>query len=114
MGGLLTDAAVAHMNVRGRVAVCGQISQYNLKEPELGPRWLFQTIIKRLRIEGFLIFDFAPAIPEALAQMAVWYKEGRFHYRETVAEGLENAPAAFIGMLTGRNTGKQLVKVSGL
>lgn len=114
VGGLMTDAAVAHMNVRGRVAVCGQISQYNLKEPELGPRWLFQTIIKRLRIEGFLIFDFAPAIPEALAQMAAWYKEGRFHYRETIAEGLENAPAAFIGMLTGRNTGKQLVKVSGL
>ncbi|MCW5963779.1 MAG: NADP-dependent oxidoreductase [Bryobacterales bacterium] len=112
--GLMTDAAVAHMNLRGRIAVCGQISQYNLKEPELGPRWLFQTIVKRLRIEGFLIPDFAPRIPEALAQMAAWYKEGRFQYRETIADGLENAPAAFIGMLTGRNTGKQLVKVTEL
>jgi len=114
VGGSVTDAVVAQMNLHGRVAVCGQISQYNLAEPELGPRWLFQTIIKRLRIEGFLIFDFTPRMPEALSQMATWYKEGRFHYRETIAEGLEQAPAAFIGMLTGRNTGKQLVKVSEL
>ncbi len=114
VGGAMTDAVVAHMNLRGRIAVCGQISQYNLQEAEMGPRWLFQTIAKRLRIEGFLIFDFAPQIPEALAQMAAWYREGRFQYRETIAEGLEQAPAAFIGMLTGRNLGKQLVKVSDL
>ncbi len=114
VGGAMTDAVVAQMNLRGRIAVCGQISQYNLKDPDLGPRWLFQTIIKRLRIEGFLIFDFAPQIPEALEQMAAWYKEGRFQYRETVAVGLENAPAAFIGMLTGHNLGKQLVRVSEL
>ena len=114
VGGTVTDAVVAHMNLRGRVAVCGQISQYNLSQPELGPRWLFQTIVKRLRIEGFLIFDFAPRIPEALERMAGWYREGRFRYRESVAEGLEQAPLAFIGMLTGKNTGKQLVKVSDL
>lgn len=114
VGGPVTDAVIAQMNLHGRVAVCGQISQYNLKEPELGPRWLFQTIVKRLRIEGFLVFDFAPQVPEALARMAAWYREGRFQYRETIAEGLEQAPAAFIGMLTGRNLGKQLVKVSEL
>jgi NADPH:quinone reductase len=114
VGGALTDAVVAHMRLRGRVAVCGQISQYNLAVPETGPRWLFQTIVKRLRIEGFLIFDFAPLIPEALAQMAEWYRDGRFRYRETVADGLEQAPVAFIGMLTGANLGKQLVRVSEL
>ena len=112
VGGPVTDAVVAQMNLRGRIAVCGQISQYNLAEPEPGPRWLFQTVIKRLRIEGFLIFDFASQFPEALNQMAKWYKEGHFRYRETIAEGLEQAPTAFIGMLTGRNIGKQLVRVS--
>jgi NADPH:quinone reductase len=114
VGGVLTDAVVAHMRLRGRIAVCGQISQYNLAEPETGPRWLWQTIVKRLRIEGFLIFDFAPKIPDALTQMAAWYREGRFHYRETIADGLDQAPAAFIGMLCGANMGKQLVKVSDL
>lgn len=114
VGGPITDAVIPQMNLHGRVAVCGQISQYNLEKPETGPRWLFHTVIKRLRIEGFLVFDHAAEVPKALQEMAGWYREGRLRFEETIAEGLENAPEAFIGMLNGRNRGKQLVKVSDL
>ncbi|MDZ7638722.1 MAG: NADP-dependent oxidoreductase [Bryobacterales bacterium] len=114
VGGTMTDAVVPQMNLRGRIAVCGQISQYNLEQPETGPRWLFHTIVKRLRIEGFLVFDFAAEIPRALEQMAVWYREDRLRAEETITDGLENAPEAFIGMLQGNNIGKQLVRVSEL
>jgi NADPH-dependent curcumin reductase CurA len=114
VGGAITDAVIPQMNLRGRIAVCGQISQYNLEKPETGPRWLFHTVIKRLRVEGFLIFDHAAEIPRALQEMAGWYREGRLRFEETVTDGLENAPEAFIGMLNGRNVGKQLVKVSDL
>lgn len=114
VGGAITDAVIPQMNVRGRIAVCGQISQYNLDKPETGPRWLFHTVIKRLRVEGFLVFDHVAQIPRALEEMAGWYREGRLRFEETVTEGLENAPEAFIGMLNGRNLGKQVVKVSDL
>ncbi len=112
VGGTITDAVMKHINTRGRIAVCGQISQYNNQEPEMGPRWLSQLVVKQAKAEGFLVFQFADRFDEALKQLAVWLREKRIKYREDVAEGLENAPGAFIGMLQGRNTGKQLVKVA--
>lgn len=69
-------------------------------------------LVKQARAEGFLVFQFADRYEEALRQMAAWLAEGRLKYTETVAVGLENAPRAFIGMLYGENTGKQLVKVA--
>jgi NADPH-dependent curcumin reductase CurA len=113
VGGRITDGALLNLAVGARVVICGQISQYNLTRPELGPRLLFQLIIKQARIEGFLVFQFAGRYREGLEQMAAWLREGRIRYREQIAEGIENAPAAFIGMLQGANIGKQLVKVSG-
>ncbi len=111
VGGSLTDAALRLINVKARVVICGQISQYNLEKPEMEPRWLWQLIVKQARVEGFLVFQFADRYREGLEQMAAWLKDGKLTYREEVVEGIENAPAAFIGMLQGRNTGKQLVKI---
>lgn len=112
VGGPVTDAVFPHLNVKSRVAICGQISQYNAIEAPVGPRLLWHFIVKRIRAEGFLVFDFQDRHDEALAEMAAWVREGRLKYRETIAYGLENAPAAFIGMLGGANIGKQVVKLS--
>ncbi len=112
VGGPVTDAVFPHLNVRSRVAVCGQISQYNAVDPPVGPRLLWHFIVKRIRAEGFLVFDFQAHHSEALAEMAAWIQAGQLKYTETVAEGIENAAAAFIGMLGGANIGKQVVKLS--
>ncbi len=111
-GGPVTDAVFMNINLRGRMAICGQISQYNLQEPDLGPRLLWQLITKRARVEGLLVNDFADRHEDGLRQMAEWVQSGQLKYRETIIDGIENAAAAFIGMLKGGNIGKQLVKVS--
>ena len=111
VGGLLTDAVIPLLNVGARVALCGQISQYNLTKPETGPRLLRYLIIKRARIQGFLAGDFDDRRQEALLQLAEWLKMQRLRYRETVTEGIENTPRAFLAMLSGDNIGKQLVRV---
>jgi NADPH-dependent curcumin reductase CurA len=110
-GGPVTDAVIPLLNQRGRVAVCGQISQYNSERAEMGPRQLFYLVMKRARIEGFLVFDFAARYGEALEQLTSWVREGRLKYREQFEEGIESMPRAFIGMLQGSNTGKMLVRV---
>lgn len=114
VGGAVTDAAVRLINVRARLVICGQISQYNLKRLEMGPRWLWALIVKQAKAEGFLVFQFSERFDQGLRQMAQWLQEGKLKYRENVVEGIENAPRAFIGMLKGENIGKQLVKVADL
>lgn len=115
VGGRITDAVFPNLRVKGRVVICGQISQYNLKNPETGPRFLWHLITKRARIEGFLVFEFVDRHAEALVQMAEWVQQGKLKYRETIAEGgIKEAPAAFISMLKGGNIGKQLVKIADL
>ncbi len=91
--------------------ICGQISQYNLTRPEMGPRFLWQLIVKRAKIEGFLVGDFAEKYEVGLQEMSSWLADERIRYREDIAEGIEQAPEAFIGLLQGRNHGKQLVKI---
>jgi NADPH-dependent curcumin reductase CurA len=112
VGGKITDEVIKHINTRARIAVCGQISQYNADKPEMGPRWLTQLIAKQAKVEGFLVMQFADRYEEALKQLSTWLHDGKIKYREDVMDGLENAPAAFIGMMQGRNIGKQLVKVA--
>ncbi len=112
VGGTQTDAVFPNFNIGARISICGQISQYNLKKPELGPRLFFHFIVKRLRMRGFLVFDFVERHEQALTEMANWLKTNKLQYRETITDGLENAPTAFISMLKGGNLGKQLVKVS--
>ena len=112
VGGALTDAVFFLINVGARIAICGQISQYNLAEPETGPRPFMHLIRTQAKVEGLLVTQFADKYPEGQKQLAEWLKAGKIKYRENVVEGFENTPAAFIGMLKGDNIGKQLVKVS--
>ncbi len=113
VGGVITDAVFLNLRIKGRVVICGQISQYNLEKPETGPRFLWHMITKRARIEGFLVSEFADQHAEALVEMSEWVRQGKLKYRETVEEGgIESAPAAFISMLKGGNIGKQLVKIA--
>ena len=113
VGGVITDAVFPNLRIKGRVVICGQISQYNLEKPETGPRFLWNMITKRARIEGFLVSEFADQHTEALVEMAEWLRQGKLKYRETIEEGgIESAPAAFISMLKGGNIGKQLVKIA--
>ena len=115
VGGTITDAVFLNLRIKGRVVICGQISQYNLEKPETGPRFLWHMITKRARIEGFLVSEFADQHAEALVEMSEWLRQGKLKYRETIEEGgIENAPAAFISMLKGGNIGKQLVKIADL
>lgn len=111
VGGDMTDAALRRLANRARVSICGQISQYNLETPEMGPRLLAILLIRQARAEGFIVTRFADRFPEGVKQLAQWISEGKIKYREDIMEGLENAPAAFIRMLRGENKGKQLVKV---
>ena len=115
VGGEITDAAFPNLRIKGRVVICGQISQYNLEKLEMGPRFLWHMITKRAKIEGFLVFEFADRHAEALVEMAEWLRQGKLKYRETIEEGgIESAPAAFMSMLKGGNIGKQLVKIAEL
>jgi NADPH-dependent curcumin reductase CurA len=111
VGGEHLEAAIEVMNVHGRIAVCGMISAYNSTEPPPGPRNLMQVVSKRLRVEGFLATDQAPHQAEFLAEVAPLLASGQLVARETVVEGLENAPAAFLGLLSGANTGKMVVRL---
>jgi NADPH:quinone reductase len=112
VGGALSETVFRRLALGARVAVCGQVSQYNLAEPELAPRNLGFLIVFRARLEGFLIYDYAHRYPEGLARLGRWLAEGKLTYREDVTEGLENAPRAFIGMLRGEKRGKALVRIA--
>lgn len=110
VGGKITEAVFRQINTAARIAICGQISQYNLDKPEMGPP-LSYLLTKRAKAEGFLVFQFLDRYPEGIAQMAEWLRDGKLTYREQIIEGFENTPRAFIAMLAGENIGKMLVKV---
>jgi NADPH-dependent curcumin reductase CurA len=112
VGGAISDAVLRLINVKASISICGQSSQYNLDEPELGPRWFGQLVAKRAKAQGFLVSDYAERFSEGLQGMGQWLRQGKLKYREDVAQGLEKAPQAFIRMLHGMNIGKQLVQVS--
>jgi len=112
VGGSITDAAISLINLRARVVICGQISQYNLTKPARGPRNLTAFLTNRAMLQGILVTDWEDRYGEGLNQLAVWLREGRLKSHETVVEGFESAPVAFIGLFHGHNTGKMLVKVA--
>jgi NADPH-dependent curcumin reductase CurA len=113
VGGALTDAVFGLVNRQARISICGQISQYNVEKPEMGPRLMWVLLVKQARAEGFLVPQFIDRWPAGITQMAAWLAEGRLKYHEDIEQGIENAPRAFIGMLKGKNLGKQLVKIGG-
>ncbi len=114
VGGAVSDAAIGLINQKARIVVCGQIAHYNAKNPPRGPRILASLLINRARAEGFIVYDFQSRFKAALVELQRWMSEGRLKTKETVVEGIENAPKAFLGLFEGANTGKLLVKVGDI
>jgi NADPH-dependent curcumin reductase CurA len=110
VGGEILDTVLRRMNPFGRIPLCGVISQYNATQP-YGVKNTRSLLINRIKLQGFLVFDYSARWPAVTKELAQWVSEGKIKYRETVAEGLRNAPEAFIGMLAGKNFGKQIVKL---
>jgi NADPH-dependent curcumin reductase CurA len=111
VGGDHLECAIGALRTHGRVAACGSISRYNDVQSAAGPRNMFMVVTKRLKLQGYIISDHYDRFPEFLEQAQGWVRDGRLRYRETVIEGIENAPRAFLGLLRGENIGKMLVKV---
>jgi NADPH-dependent curcumin reductase CurA len=110
VGGPVFDAVLQRIADHARIALCGNISQYNAKEP-YGVKGLRQLLMHRVTVHAFVIADHRDYWPTALADLSAWVSEGKIRFKEDVSEGLRSAPDAFIRMLTGRNFGKQLVQV---
>jgi len=110
VGGEVFDTVLRLMNPFSRISVCGLVSQYNMTKP-YAMKNLRSVLVNRIRMQGFIVSDRMELWPRAIGELAGWLKAGRLKYRESVAQGLESAPGAFIGMLKGQNFGKQLVKL---
>lgn len=111
VGGAMLDAVLLNMNSHGRVAVCGMISQYNLEKAE-GVFNLLNVVIKSIRMVGFQAFDHYHLYPKIIEEVRCLIKEGKIIYVEDIVEGIENAPAALIGLFKGKNVGKQVVVIA--
>ena len=110
VGGPIFDLVLTQLNPFSRIALCGQVSQYNETEP-YGMRNLRSLLVNRVKLQGFIVSDHMALWPKALAQLEAWFAAGKLKYRETVTDGLENAPHAFISLLRGDKLGKQLVRL---
>jgi len=109
VGGMVLDAVLQHMNPFGRIALCGMISGYDGQPiPLANPQMMLTS---RLKVQGFIVSEQPQSWPEALKELGMLVATGKLKYRETVAQGLASAPEAFLGLLRGRNFGKQLVKL---
>lgn len=115
VGGKVFEAVFPRLNPFARIPVCGLIAEYNATADAPAPKWanalMRSILVKRLNFRGFIVTDFAAMQADFQRDMSQWVREGKVKYREFVTEGLENAPAAFIGLLKGANFGKQLVRV---
>jgi len=111
VGGDILEAALGNLAMRGRVVLCGAISQYNDETPRPGPNNLMNLVINRGRMEGFIIIDYMDRAMEAMIELGGWVMEGKLTYKVDVVEGLDNAPAALNRLFTGANLGKVIVKV---
>lgn len=112
VGGDILDTVLAQMNFRGRVAICGLISAYNATSPVPGPYNFRSILVNRLRVQGFIVFDFIKKYPEAYEKLGTWHKEGKLKFKEDVREGgLEAFPDVLKMLYTGENFGKLILKV---
>ncbi len=111
VGGPISDAVHRNINQFGRIVVCGAISMYNATEMPTGPRVEGFLIKRSALMQGFIVSDFVDKFPEGAKQLGQWLKEGKLTYEETVIEGFDAIPEAFIGLFTGKNKGKMIVKV---
>ncbi|MEG9462808.1 NADP-dependent oxidoreductase [Bacillus amyloliquefaciens] len=116
VGGPISDAVINLLNEFARIPVCGAISSYNTEseEEDMGPRVQPKLIKTKALMQGFIVSDYADRFSEGAKQLAEWLKDGKLHYEETITEGFNNIPDAFLGLFKGENKGKQIIKVSDL
>jgi len=112
VGGAHLEAAINYMNPFGRAAFCGMIEQYNDEKPRPGPSNLIQIVGKSLKIQGFIVSNHLDVIPDFFAEMGKLISSGKMKSEQTVENGIENAPRAFLKLFTGENFGKMLVKIA--
>ncbi len=111
VGGEISDGVLMNISKFARIIICGAISQYNKDQMTTGPRLQSLLLVNSAMMKGFLVNDYYSKFPEALGQLMHWYREGKLLLKETVTEGFEYIPDAFIGLFEGANTGKMIVKV---
>jgi hypothetical protein len=99
------------LNNHGRVAMSGAIAHYNVTEPPVGPSNLGLVITKRLTLRGFIVIDHQHRMPDMITDVSAWLRDGKLSHAETVVDGLDHAPDAFIDLLRGANTGKMIVRL---
>ncbi|SHI94751.1 hypothetical protein SAMN02745146_1996 [Hymenobacter daecheongensis DSM 21074] len=112
VGGAITDAVYDLLNKHARIALCGQISTYNATETPVGPRPEGKLLKTSARLQGFIVSDYYRRWPEGVQQLTEWYAQGKLQAEETITEGFDQIPAAFLGLFSGENTGKAIVKVA--
>jgi NADPH-dependent curcumin reductase CurA len=112
VGGRILEAAIGRMALHGRIALCGMISGYNDASPAPGPANLFEMVTRRIKMEGFLVMDFAALFEDARRDLATWLAAGQLKSYVDVQEGFENIPKTFMRIFTGENIGKQVLKIA--
>ncbi len=112
VGGDILDAALLNMAMNGRVVLCGGISSYNEEDLPPGPKNYMQLVIRRCRMEGFIVIDYMDRAGEAIADLSAWIASGQIKHGEDIQEGIENTPKTFLRLFEGKNKGKQLLKIA--
>jgi NADPH:quinone reductase len=111
VGGDVSDAVLTLLNKGARIVICGQISIYNSTQPNIGPRPQPYLLVNSAMMKGFIVTQYMSRFAEGVKQLAQWFMSGKLKHAETIVEGFENTPKAFIGLFSGENLGKQIVKV---
>jgi len=111
--GAISDAVMVHLNVGARIVICGTASVASWNPPPQGPRVERHMLVKRARMQGFVIFDHTDHYPAARRDLAQWLREGKLAYQEEVLDGIERAPDAIAGLYRGENLGKRLIRLTG-
>jgi NADPH-dependent curcumin reductase CurA len=112
VGGGILEAVLNHINMRARVVLCGGISAYNATEPQPGPVNLMNLVIMRARMEGFIVIDYMDRMHIAIPELMGWLQSGEIVHQEDIQEGFENIPDTLNRLFTGKNIGKQLLKIA--
>jgi NADPH-dependent curcumin reductase CurA len=113
VGGEHLEAAIGAMNTHGRMALCGMIATANDASPTPGPTNLFELLARRITVRGMLVTDHLDRLPAFYEEVGGWLRDGQVSYRETIVDGIENMPDAFLGLFRGNNVGKMIVRLEG-
>ena len=112
VGGEITEAVINRFNIGGRMSICGQISGYNSETLQPGPRNWINILVKRLKVQGFIVFDYQARAKEAFVDMSKWMAEGKLQHKNHIVDGLENAVSSLKMLFSGENKGKMIVRIS--